>query len=213
MQSVFHMSELKRAIAKALARIDGQVNDTLVEKFEQYLLLLTKWNAVHNLTGIKDPLEMVSTHLVDSLTVLPYLPKGRIIDVGTGAGLPGIPLALMWPEAEFVCLDSSQKKIHFVEQAALLLQLQRFSAVCSRVEDYRPEQDFDLVISRAFSSLSEFVRLTQHLCQKDGKLLAMKGKNPVDELAALPQGLSVEVQDLKTEGKTRTLVWISPQET
>lgn len=207
------MSELKRAIAKALARIDGQVNDTLVEKFEQYLLLLTKWNAVHNLTGIKDPLEMVSTHLVDSLTVLPYLPKGRIIDVGTGAGLPGIPLALMWPEAEFVCLDSSQKKIHFVEQAALLLQLQRFSAVCSRVEDYRPEQDFDLVISRAFSSLSEFVRLTQHLCQKDGKLLAMKGKNPVDELAALPQGLSVEVQDLKTEGKTRTLVWISPQET
>jgi len=207
------MSELKRAIAKALARIDGQVNDTLVERFEQYLLLLTKWNAVHNLTGIKDPLEMVSTHLVDSLTVLPYLPKGRIIDVGTGAGLPGIPLALMWPEAEFVCLDSSQKKIHFVEQAALSLQLQRFSAVCSRVEDYRPEQGFNLVISRAFSSLSEFVRLTQHLCQKDGKLLAMKGKNPVDELAVLPQGLSVEVQDLKTEGKTRTLVWISPRGT
>lgn len=163
----------------------------LQTKLMDYIELLCKWNAVHNLTAIRDPVAMVKKHLLDSLVLLPYLSAGKIIDVGTGAGLPGIPLAICNPDQTFVLLDSRQKKITFVEHVILSLKVTNASAVCARVERYAAHQ-FELVISRAFASLVEFVVQSQHLCQSGGKLIAMKGVLDPAEVAAIPSAFTVE---------------------
>jgi 16S rRNA (guanine527-N7)-methyltransferase len=176
---------------------------TLPEETQQrllgYLALLAKWNKVHNLTAVRDPEEMVKLHLLDSLAVLPHLRTGNLLDVGSGAGLPGIPIALARPELKVVVLDSSHKKATFLRQAKGELGLDNLDVVCARVEEYQPEQKFDQVISRAFSDISEFVKLTAHLLSADGVWLAMKGVHPYDELAQLGD-LSVEVVPLTVSG-------------
>ena len=176
-----------------------------------YIALLGKWNAVHNLTAVRDGEDMVTKHLLDSLVLCPFLSFGKIADVGTGAGLPGIPLALAMPDRELVLLDSNQKKITFVQHVILSLKLRNVTAVCTRVEAYRAEQPFDFVVSRAFSALSEFASQASHLCKPDGRLIAMKGAIDPREVAAMSAEYTVEkIQPVQVPGLSgpRSLVFI-----
>ncbi len=168
------------------------ITEEIQVKLIDYVGFLFKWNLVHNLTAVREPTEMIKRHLLDSLSLWPFLPVGRIIDVGTGAGLPGIPLALSRPESQIVLLDSNQKKITFVRHVILSLKLRNATAICTRVEKYRPDEQFDFVISRAFASLSEFVLLASHLCKKNGKLIAMKGAIDPLEVAAMSADFTIE---------------------
>jgi 16S rRNA (guanine527-N7)-methyltransferase len=152
-----------------------------------YIKLIVKWNRVYNLTAVRDPQRMLDRHILDSLSVLPYLPGSRIIDVGAGAGLPGIPLAIACPDKTFVLLDSNRKKTRFMQQAKIELALGNIEVVCDRVENYQPAERFDAVISRAFSSLLNMVSWSAHLCAPHGVLLAMKGSYPEEEMAELAQ--------------------------
>jgi 16S rRNA (guanine527-N7)-methyltransferase len=162
------------------------------DKLLAYLKLLEKWNKVYNLTAIREPERMLSQHLLDSLAVLPYIQGESILDVGSGGGLPGVPLAIALPGRNVVLLDSSQKKTTFLKQASIELQLPNISVVCDRVESWRPNRCFDIVISRAFSDLAQFARLAGHLCAPEGALLAMKGVNPHEEATQLPAGVKIE---------------------
>lgn len=155
----------------------------------RYIGLLDKWNAAFNLTAVRDPAQMVSRHVLDSLSIAPRLHGARLLDVGTGAGLPGIPLAIEQPERTFVLLDTNGKKTRFVTQAVLELGLGNVTVVKSRVEDYRPEAGFDAIVSRAFASLADFVTLTRHLLAPGGVWLAMKAGLGAEERAALPAGV------------------------
>lgn len=161
-----------------------------------YVHLLDKWNKVYNLTAVRDPHEMVVRHLLDSLSVLPYLQGERVLDVGTGAGLPGIPLAIVCPAREFVLLDSNNKKTRFVQQAISELGLANVIVVQSRVEDFHaplhPTGAFDVVLSRAFASITDMLLSCAQHAAPDGILLAMKGANPVNELIRISQGYTVE---------------------
>jgi len=156
-----------------------------------YCQLLSKWNRTYNLTSITSAGEMVSHHLLDSLAVLPHLPVGRVIDVGTGPGLPGIPLAIARPGQSFTLLDSNGKKTRFLVQAVGELGLANVEVVNSRVEDYRPTELFDVVISRAFASLANMVNACAHLLAANGVFLAMKGKYPQAEIAEIPAGFQL----------------------
>jgi 16S rRNA (guanine527-N7)-methyltransferase len=142
-------------------------------------------------------MEMVERHLLDSLSVLPYVQGERILDMGTGPGLPGVPLAIVRPQQAFVLLDSNSKKIRFVRQAMLELALDNIQPVHARVERYRPDEPFDTLIARAFTELPRMLELTRGLLTPQGRLLAMKGRLPQSELARLPHGLAVRVLPLR----------------
>ena len=155
----------------------------------QYVALLEKWNRTYNLTAIRDPLAMVSHHLLDSLSVLPHLPvaaSARLADAGSGAGLPGIPLALTRPQWQLTLAESNQKKCAFLRQAVIELALDNVQVHEGRVEAWRPATPFALVITRAFTRLAQFVDACRHLVTPRGFLAAMKGKEPRDELRELP---------------------------
>ncbi|CAB0150874.1 Ribosomal RNA small subunit methyltransferase G [Pseudidiomarina piscicola] len=174
--------------------------------------LLDKWNKAYNLTSVRDPKQMLSRHIVDSLVVLPFLSGHRFIDVGTGPGLPGLPLAIVQPEKEFVLLDSLGKRIRFIRQVCHELGLNNVNAVQSRVEDYQPATKFDGVISRAFASLSDMLNWCQHLPASDGCYYALKGVYPQAEIASLPSDYKVnDVVQLSVPGHDaeRHLVIIS----
>ncbi|GIZ10645.1 ribosomal RNA small subunit methyltransferase G [Pseudomonas sp. NCCP-436] len=173
------------------------------EQLLAYLGLLIKWNKAYNLTAVRDPDEMVSRHLLDSLSVVPYVELGgeRWLDVGSGGGMPGIPLAIMFPERQFTLLDSNGKKTRFLTQVKLELKLANLEVVHSRVEAYRPPQPFDGISSRAFSSLEDFSNWTRHLGDAGTRWLAMKGVHPDDELQALPADFRLETtQVLRVPG-------------
>jgi 16S rRNA (guanine527-N7)-methyltransferase len=156
-----------------------------------YLALLEKWNRAYNLTAVRDPLEMVPRHLLDSLAVLPYLEGPRVLDIGSGAGLPGIPLAVARPELAFTLLDSNAKKTRFITQAAAELGLANIKVVNARVEDFHPPESFATLVTRAFASIPDMLAACCHLCVPGCRLLAMKGAVPQDELTALPGGFQV----------------------
>lgn len=158
----------------------------------QYLSLIQKWNRVHNLTALSDPQKMLTHHLLDSLAVLPHLCTERLLDVGSGAGLPGIPLAIARPDWEITLSDSNQKKSSFQLQAAIELGLSNVRVAAGRVEDIHPEKKFDGVISRAFSEIADFIACSHHLLAKAGYWYAMKGARPDGELEQLPAGVEVE---------------------
>lgn len=166
-----------------------------------YLQLLAKWNRAYNLTAVREPADMVTLHLLDSLSVNPYLHGGRILDVGTGPGLPGIPLALANPVKTFTLLDSLGKKTRFIQQVINTLELQNVTVVQSRVEAFQPSQGFSTVISRAFTSLQEMVSHSSHCLESGGRLLAMKGQYPRAELDALGSEVEVlSVEQLEVPG-------------
>ncbi len=157
----------------------------VIDKLLAYLELLVKWNKVHNLTAVREPEEMVTLHLLDSLSVLPYVPAGRLLDVGSGAGLPGIILAICRPDLQVTTIDAVQKKASFMRQAKAELQIDNLQVVAGRVEQLKPELPFDTVISRAFSEIALFIKLTKHLIAEEGLWLAMKGQMPQGELEAI----------------------------
>ncbi len=180
----------------------------------QFLQLLAKWNQAYNLTAVRDPQEMVTRHLLDSLVLLPYVQGPRVLDIGTGPGLPGLPLAVARPEYSFTLLDANAKKTRFVTQAVGELGLKNVEVVQSRVENYRPVEKFDTLVARAFSSIADMLANTHHLCAPGGRFLAMKGVYPEAELAAIPAGYAVsEVAVLQVPGldAARHLAIITPR--
>lgn len=177
------------------------LNKNMEDLFIQYLDLLIKWNKVFNLTRICDPKEMVMLHILDSLSIHPYLHGTRILDVGTGAGLPGIPLAILLPEKKFVLLDSNIKKTRFLTQVVHELKLSNVEIIHSRCEDLHPVHLFDSILSRAFASLEVMLKATHHLVHQDGRFLAMKGIYPESEIQEIPQGFKlVAVHKLVIKG-------------
>ena len=196
------MSEVwRRALRSGLAKLGLMFSADEDKKLERFVELLEKWNGAYNLTAVRDPEEMVTKHLLDSLVLLPFVQQGPALDVGTGAGLPGIPLAVSLPAVHFTLLDSNGKKTRFVTHAVASLALRNVEVVQARVEDYRPAQPFATVISRAFSSLQDFVRLAGPACAPGGRLLAMKGVYPKQELQDIPAGFRLlAVHPLKVPG-------------
>lgn len=166
--------------------------DSICEPLLHFLVLLKKWNKTYNLTAIRDIETMVGKHILDSLAILPWIKGNRILDVGTGAGLPGIPLAIAKPDIQFVLLDSNGKKISFLSEVKRQLNLKNLELKQIRVENYHPNQGFDTVISRAFSSLEQMIKWTQHLIAQDGLWLAMKGRLPDAELIPIHQKYRIE---------------------
>lgn len=179
------MSQAK-LLAQGIASMGLPVSAEAQEKLLDYLSLLHKWNKVYNLTAVRDPLEMVTLHLLDSLSVLPHVNSNNILDVGSGGGLPGIVLALCKPELQVTTIDTVQKKVIFMRQVKGELDLDNLTPVHARVENFQPSEPFEIVISRAFSEINLFVQLTKHLIARNGQWLAMKGVMPIDELAVLP---------------------------
>lgn len=177
---------LKEGLASGLESLGLQLDEATQQRLLDYLALMQKWNKVYNLTAVREPEKMLTLHLLDSLAVLPHVEGKRLIDVGTGPGLPGIPLAIARPSLEVTLLDSNHKKTGFLRQACLELGISNASVVCERVEAWRPDELYDTVISRAFSDLAEFVNLARHLCRGEGKMLAMKGIYPHEEISRLP---------------------------
>ena len=165
-----------------------------------YLRLLSKWNRTYNLTAIRDEAEMVSHHLLDSLTMVPHIQGlGTLADIGSGAGLPGIPLAIVCPELKITSIETVEKKVAFQQQAKIELKLTNFSPVGARVE--KVQGQFDAVTSRAFAELADFVNWSGHLLRPGGSMLAMKGVYPAEEIARLPAGWAVETShELKVPG-------------
>ena len=151
----------------------------------QYLSLLNKWNKVYNLTAVHDPLQMVTLHLLDSLSVLPHIQARNLLDVGSGGGLPGIVLAICLPQLKVTTIDTVQKKTIFMRQVKGELGLNNLEVEHARVENYLPSEKFEAIISRAFSDTALFVKLTEHLLAQNGKWLAMKGQVPHEELTSL----------------------------
>ena len=175
------------AIADGLAAMAIDLPAAARERLEQHLQLISKWNRVHNLTAVRETEQMVILHLLDSLSVLPHLEGARtVLDVGTGPGLPGIPIAIALPGSRVTLLDSSHKKCAFLQQAKTELGLANVEIVCDRVENWKPREKFEAVVSRAFSDLGDFVAQAQHLLAPGGRLIAMKGVYPFDEIARVP---------------------------
>jgi len=182
------LNELQSLLAESGITLPDQQKQQLVQLVE----LLHKWNKAYNLTSVREPREMLVKHIMDSLIVSPYLQGKRFIDVGTGPGLPGLPLAIVNPDKTFVLLDSLGKRIRFIRQVVHTLGLTNVTAVQSRVEDYRPEDGFDGVLSRAFASLTDMLVWCDHLPAGNGRFLAMKGVVPESELAALADKYKLE---------------------
>ncbi|MGP1680074.1 MAG: 16S rRNA (guanine(527)-N(7))-methyltransferase RsmG [Burkholderiales bacterium] len=161
------------------------------QRLLEYIALIEKWNRVYSLTAIREPEKMVSHHLLDSLAVAPHLHAKRFLDVGSGAGLPGIPLALANAHMHVTLLDSNHKKAAFLNQAVVELKLKNAEVCGERVESWQTQNRFDVIISRAFSDLGEFVRITQHLLAPGGLFAAMKGLHPYEEIERLPPDCKV----------------------
>lgn len=189
-------------LARGLAALEVDVSPQAQEKLLAFAALLGKWNKVYNLTALREEEQVISHHLLDSLAVLPHLGAARrLADIGSGGGLPGIPLAIARPDVHVALVESNQKKSAFQQQARIELGLGNVSVQCERVEGWQPEEKCDVVISRAFSDLAEFVRLSGHLLAAGGALLAMKGVHPYEEIAQLPAGWRVaEVMPLQVPG-------------
>lgn len=188
---------LEKGLVELCLPLSGEQQGLLL----QYLVLLEKWNQVYNLTAVRDLTKMVGAHLLDSLSAVPLLSGNNVLDVGSGAGLPGIPIAIAKPDFKVTLLDSNQKKAAFLRQAVADLALKNANVICERVESWAAPALFDVIISRAFSDLGEFVSLTGHLLAPGGVLAAMKGLHPFEELERLPHGFRVkEVRALQVPG-------------
>jgi 16S rRNA (guanine527-N7)-methyltransferase len=185
-------SELLAILEDSLKDSDLVVTQEKQLQLINYVLLMHKWNKTYNLTSVRDPRDMVIKHIVDSIAVAPFLDKIRYIDVGTGPGLPGIPLAIMCPDKQFVLLDSLGKRVRFMRQVAYELKIANIQPVQSRVEDFVPDIEIDGVLSRAFASLKDMLHWCQHLVDSHGVFIALKGQLPTNELEELPLGFILQ---------------------
>lgn len=172
-------------LAEGVAEMGLDVSAEVQQKLLAYLALLQKWNKVYNLTAVRDPNEMVTLHLLDSLSVLPHVQVKNLLDVGSGGGLPGVVLAICLPSLQVTTIDTVQKKAIFMRQVKGELGLDNLQVVHARVESFKPAEKFEAIISRAFSELALFVKLTKNLLAQNGQWLAMKGQVPHHELDAL----------------------------
>ncbi|GGA65334.1 ribosomal RNA small subunit methyltransferase G [Neiella marina] len=185
------MSQLAELLATGLEHQQLDLSAEQQRKLVSYVEQLDKWNKAYNLTSVRKPADMMIRHILDSLALVPHLnPTGNYIDVGTGPGLPGIPLAIALPEANFVLLDSLGKRVRFMTQVKHLLKLENIEPVQSRVESFGDEHQFDAILSRAFASINDMLSWCGHL---GTQFLAMKGQYPTEELAELPDNFSVSV--------------------
>jgi len=198
------VAQLRAKLETGLQEMGLKVSAEQQQKLLDYVALIYKWNQVHNLTAVREPLEMVTLHILDSLSVLPYIECKRLLDVGAGAGLPSIPLAICLPELQVTAIDAVQKKVSFMRQAKAQLGLANFNVIHGRIEEQEvPSKDmpekFDVITSRAFSEIGLFVKLTKHLLADDGKWLAMKGTIPQHEFDK--SGIQpVDIKVLKVAG-------------
>ena len=197
--------DLLQQLQKMLALTELEVTDYQQNQLVQLVELLNKWNKAYNLTSVRDPSQMLVKHIMDSIVVSPYLQGNRLIDVGTGPGLPGLPLAILNPDKQFVLLDSLGKRLSFIRQAVLALGLKNVEFIQSRVEEYQPEEKFDVVLSRAFASLQDMLFWCKHLPKETGHFLALKGQFPKQEIAQLDktfefiESISLHVPNLEGE--------------
>ena len=185
---------------RAIDRLNQEFPDDAAEKFRVLLDELARWNKRINLTAIRDRDEMISAHLLDSLVARPLVLGRRVLDVGTGGGFPGLPLAIAEPDREFDLVDSNNKKIMFVQHVAGLLGLDNVNAVKARTEDYAPGYRFDTVIARAVAAVPRLLELAGHHVGEDGVFVALKGRHPAEELESLPVHWGHEVTELKVPG-------------
>lgn len=203
------LGQLQTKLAAGLEEMGLQLTQQQQQKLLEYVALIYKWNQVHNLTAVRDPLEMVTLHILDSLSLLPFLngpfvDGKRLLDVGAGAGLPSIPLAICLPELQVTAIDAVQKKVSFMRQAKAQLGLNNFQVIHGRIEQQKvPSKDmpekFELITSRAFSEIGLFVKLTKHLLAEGGQWLAMKGVIPQHEFEK--SGIQpTEIKELKVAG-------------
>lgn len=213
------MSDLEKDLREILVQGAKEMSVALTEpqiiNLLSYIREFDKWNKAYNLSAIRDIRQMVARHLLDSLSVLPYFlvskhPTNKVIDVGTGGGLPGIPLAIMFPEKKFTLLDSAGKKTRFLFHVKTLLKLENVSVENRRVEEFQPAQKFNAVISRAFASLQDMTEGCAHLLERDGVFLAMKGIYPQDELAPIADKIelleSIKLTVAETDGERHLLI-------
>ena len=211
------MTELARELANTVEGLGLTLSAAQQSQLLDYAALLIRWSRVYNLTAVREPEAVLRLHLADSLSALGPLRRktqgcpARVLDVGSGGGLPGVVLAITEPEWAVTCVDAVAKKTSFIRQVSAELGLPRLQAAHARVEDLAPSTGFDVVTSRAFASLADFVSLTRHLVNPGGCWMAMKGKLPDDELAALPADIDVfHVEQLTVPGldAQRCLVWM-----
>ncbi len=190
------------------------LGDDAIDRLARLVLLLEKWNRIYSLTAVRDPRAMVTRHILDSLVVLPWLNGVSLIDVGTGAGLPGLPIAIARPDCTVTLLDSNAKKLRFVRQAASELGLHNVEVVQQRMQEYRPAQAFDMVISRAVAAIADLYQQTVHLVKPGGRMLFLKGVVPSTEIGSfgLRERLAVEPLQVPGLDAERHLVWLDTQQ-
>ena len=184
-------SKLKTLLEAGITKLCLPVTNQQISLFLDYLEILKKWNEAYNLTAVRNLEDMVAMHLLDSLSIAPFIKGKNILDAGTGAGLPGIPLAILYPERRFTLLDSNGKKIRFLFQTKNQLGLENVNEVQARAEKYQTEAPFSAITSRAFSGLVEMIEKTKHLLGKEGRFYAMKGQFQDQELSMLPKHYKV----------------------
>ena len=210
MESTLSLTE---QLKTGLSSLDLDLDNEKVEQLVQYLQLLDKWNKAYNLSGIKEVQRMVAYHLLDSLAIVPHIDGNIILDVGTGAGLPGIPLAIFFPEKRFLLLDSNGKKTRFLFQVKMELGLDNVEVFHNRLETFQSQEQIDIVLCRAYATLAKVVSQCGHLMKADCRLLAMKGQFPEEEIVELPASFRfVKTNELNVPGVdgTRHLIEIVP---
>lgn len=206
--------DLQGQIAAGCRSLRLALSAGALAQLADYVGLLAKWSTVYNLTAVRQPQQMVTRHVLDSLAVVPFLIEGSLLDVGTGAGLPGVPIAIARPDLAVTLLDANAKKLRFVRQAAAELRLGNVEVVQARMQEYQPGRAFDMVISRAVSSLEELYRQSRHLLAPRGRMLFMKGALPEEEMAAFAPGretLHIERLDIPGLDAERHLLWLDKQ--
>lgn len=183
--------ELNQLLRAHIDQTELHVTDQQIVQLMEFVNLIHKWNRAYNLTSVRDPKQMVIKHIMDSIIVAPHLTQQHYIDVGTGPGLPGIPLAIMHPDKSFILLDSLGKRVRFMKQVAYELKLSNIQPVQARVEDFQSQVPIDVVLSRAFASLKDMLHWCQHLVDSAGTFVALKGQLPQQEIDELPEGFKI----------------------
>ncbi|MFC4698781.1 16S rRNA (guanine(527)-N(7))-methyltransferase RsmG [Glaciecola siphonariae] len=182
---------LTSKLTKLIEQTSLSANQAQIDKLVGFVMLMDKWNKAYNLSSVREPEQMLVKHIMDSLVVAPYIHGNNIADVGTGPGLPGVPLAILFPEKSFTLIDSLGKRIRFIKQACYELDISNVCAIQERVENVTSEPAFDLVLSRAFASLSDMLNWCAHLVDNNGEFLALKGQLHQDELAQVPADFKI----------------------